>query len=134
MGTNYYLACTGGSQHRQPQHIGKSLDGWCFSLRVDPANGIYGLSDWQARWAQSSFVISDEDGNPVSPTMMLGIISKREHKRVKRPPSCWREWLNLGARSHIEPGPYRLVRHRLDGLFCIGHGEGTWDLIAGEFS
>jgi len=25
-------------------------------------------------------------------------------------------------------------RHRVDGKHCVGHGEGTWDYIIGEFS
>lgn len=36
--------------------------------------------------------------------------------------------------SRAEIGPNNLLRSRVDGVNCIGHGEGTWDLIAGEFS
>ena len=34
---------------------------------------------------------------------------------------------------HAIPGPNGLLRHRI-GEHCIGHGDGTWDLIRGEFS
>jgi len=31
--------------------------------------------------------------------------------------------LNLSER-----GPSGLLRHQIDGSFCVGHGNGTWDL------
>jgi hypothetical protein len=27
-----------------------------------------------------------------------------------------------------------LIRHYFDGVHCVGHGEGSWDYITGEFS
>jgi hypothetical protein len=36
--------------------------------------------------------------------------------------------------NSAERGPRGLVRAIIDGRHCIGHGEGTWDLIIGEFS
>ena len=28
----------------------------------------------------------------------------------------------------------KLLRHRVDGIHCIGNGEGTYDFIRGDFS
>ena len=36
--------------------------------------------------------------------------------------------------NYAEPGPNGLVRAKINGVHCIGHGEGTWDYITGEFS
>jgi len=36
--------------------------------------------------------------------------------------------------NQAEPGPDGLARHKVNDGHCIGHGEGTWDLIIGEFS
>lgn len=36
--------------------------------------------------------------------------------------------------NNAELGPNNLLRHKIDGQFCIGHGEGTWDYCIGDFS
>jgi hypothetical protein len=36
--------------------------------------------------------------------------------------------------NYSERGPNFLLRHRVNGRHCIGHGPGTYDYIAGEFS
>ena len=41
------------------------------------------------------------------------------------------EYVSLKTQPH---GPNNLYRHTIDGSFCIGHGEGTWDLFVGDFS
>lgn len=114
MGTNYYLhqkpdcECCGRSF--EPLHIGKSSGGWCFSLHCLPQDGINTLDDWRALWAASGAYIRNEYGERVSIAEMELVITVRS----------WRGTF-----------PYR---NDIDGIHCIGHGEGSWDYIVGEFS
>lgn len=112
MGTNYYLredVCEHCGRGRGDLHIGKSSAGWCFSLNTHPYDGILSLDDWQHAWSQPKTAIYDEYGRQVSPDEMLRVITKRDH-------------------------PSGLRRHTVDGRHCIAHGEGTYDLLVGEFS
>jgi hypothetical protein len=68
-------------------------------------------------------LIKNEYGEIVSPEGMLEVITARACTLKNRP---------LGG--GYEEGPNGLIRHLIDGRFCVGHGEGTWDLINGEFS
>lgn len=114
MGTNFYLktpkgetcAHCGRFDFAEELHIGKSSAGWCFSLHVMPEEGINTLEDWKQRF--STGVIVDEYGETHTPDEILDRITKRSH-------------------------PMGLARHQI-GAHCIGHGEGTWDYIPGEFS
>ena len=110
MGTNFYLkadACPHCGHSNNRMHIGKSSCGWAFALHVIPEEGINCLEDWEARWASGR--IEDEYGDALTPEAMRLRITLREH-------------------------PRGLMRSRIDGHHCVGHGEGTWDLITGEFS
>ena len=113
MGTNYYLyekpACECCGHRDEPLHIGKSSGGWCFSLHVIPENGIKSLVDWISLWSKEGVIIEDEYGKKVSNEEMLDVITNR----------VWR-------------GQFPM-RHDIDDYRCVGHGEGTWDLITGEF-
>lgn len=136
MGTNFYVEsqppCPTCRREYEQLHIGKSSAGWCFSLRVYPEKGINTLEDWRRIWSGNT--IRDEYGSPVSETEMLEIISQREWKR-----DSW-ESLAKGygseyefhRRNYSQRGPNGLLRHKL-GSNCIGHGDGTYDLIEGEF-
>jgi len=112
MGTNYYLHqkpdCKCCGRPFEPLHIGKSSGGWCFALHVMPEDGINTLDDWRVLWSAPGAFIRDEYGEKVSIADMERLITKRE----------WRG------------GPVK--RH--DDQYCVGHGEGTWDYITGEFS
>jgi hypothetical protein len=134
MGTNYYLhepeenACAhcGRSDKGRVLHIGKSSGGWCFSLHVIPDAGINTLDDWRALWSRGE--IRNECGDTVKPEYMEDTITSRGARRG--PEDITQSWLrNNGA----EIGPRGLARHQI-GSHCIGHGEGTWDYILGEFS
>lgn len=112
MGTNYYLekdkcACCGRSNEI---HIGKSSVGWCFSLRIYPDDKIDSLQDWLALFAKHP--IRNEYGDSVSAETMLACITERSHPR--------------GLSRHVF------------GDGCYGRrsrpGDGTYDLIEGEFS
>lgn len=136
MGTNYYLIrdekpaceCCKRPYEAERLHIGKSSGGWCFSLHVGDDVGAHSLDDWRAKWAQEGWRIEDEYGRRVTENDMLSTILARSWKRVS-------DWTALEyMRNHAEPGPNGLLRHRIDGRHCIGHGAGTYDLITGDFS
>lgn len=112
MGTNYYLHpkpdCECCGRPLEPLHIGKSSGGWCFALHVDPDKGINTLDDWRKLWAYPGTLIRNEYGDTVHVEDMERIITNRT-------------WQGDFPQRHT------------DG-HCIGHGEGTWDYITGEFS
>lgn len=130
MGTNYYLqvddVCPSCGASKKRLHIGKSSAGWCFSLHVIPEKGLNTLSDWRERWSKSR--ILDEYGRGISVTEIENIITNR---------SCPVRNIPFGgdyySANSAEPGPNGLLRYKVDG-YCVGHGEGTWDYILGEFS
>ena len=127
MGTNYYLhqdACPNCGRSDDRLHIGKSSSGWCFSLHVDPSEGINSLANWQARWSKPGSIIVDECKQRVTPEQMISIIRERSGRVTA-------ENMDLKA-NDAELGPNGLARHRL-GRHCVGHGDGTYDLIPGEF-
>ena len=112
MGTNYYLhrdVCGCCNRGRDVLHVGKSSAGWCFALNTHPHEGIASLDDWQHAWTQPTAKVFDEYGREKTAAEMLAEITKREHPRGLR-------------------------RHTLDGRHCLSHGDGTYDIMAGEFS
>ncbi len=138
MGTNYYLhedCCATCGRGNSRLHIGKSSGGWCFSLHVDPLDGINTLGDWIERWSKPNTVIKDEYGDTVSRDDMLAAITERSWKRKQEdePPLGYVNWDDFHSKNHSEPGPNGLLRHR-PGQSCIAHGDGTYDLITGEFA
>ncbi len=147
MGTNYYLhfdvcPCCGNPERKL--HIGKSSCGWCFGLHViddkwdDDAPKIRSLADWQALWNDSASEIYDEYGRAVTPQAMLGTIAERDgyskgEKTWDKTPSGYNSWEHFHQQNYSEPGPNGLLRHRI-GEHCLAHGDGTYDLIPGDFS
>jgi len=72
--------------------------------------------------------IRDEYRKVISPKEMLEIITERGQDKKNT-------WTEAAYRQNdAEPGPKNLVRCRIDGKHCVGHGVGTWDLITGDFS
>lgn len=140
MGTNYYSVKRGVDFESEECfwnirgtedciHIGKSSSGWCFSLHIVPELGINTLEDWIGMFIEPDRIIIDEYRETVSFLDMIRIITHRS-----RPQSNSWDATTL-ERNHAEPGPNNLVRRRIEcGYGCAGHGEGTWDLITGEFS
>jgi len=137
MGTNYYLhkkkvdicPTCGRSDPFEPLHIGKSSAGWCFSLRVYPEDDELpqSLCEWKKLWNLPNYTIIDEYHREVSPEEMLENITKRSWGDSDRGAGFYRS-------NHAIQGPNGLLRHRLEPGHCIGHGDGTYDLIAREFS
>ena len=114
-------------------HIGKSSFGWCFALRIYPAEGIVDLGSW-ARWlVAESRIILDEYGDPISFSDLYARITDRKRPAgplLSQPPERDDEWYH---KNFAVPGPMGLARHTL-GSGCVSHGDGTYDLIEGEFS
>ena len=134
MGTNYYLyekpSCKECGRPYEAKHIGKSSAGWCFSLHVIPEEGINDLEDWKKLWNRRGAEIGDEYGHNLTISEMLSIITKRS-RIAKHDESA--QWYRDNE-AIPDPSGLGLVRQRIDGKFCIGHGKGTWDLLVGEFS
>lgn len=131
MGTNYYLhggpACEScGHRDGELLHIGKSSAGWAFGLHVLPEEGLSSLEDWRRAWGAPGATIEDEYGSTVTPEQMLGVITQRTGRGIPHDPKFLEG-------NHAVEGPDFLLRSRVDGQYCVGHGEGTWDLMAGEF-
>lgn len=127
MSTNYYLLeniCPACGQEASSLHIGKSISGWCFALHSIPERGLNSLDDWKVSWTRSGVKIIDEYDYSYSPTEMELII----HVRVGVPRS-----VAFYEANHGKPGPFDLVRHKLNHGGCVGHGEGAWDYTVGNF-
>ena len=136
MGTNYYWykekPCPTCGRSDAPLHIGKSSAGWCFALHVIPEEGIKDLPDWIERFKSGR--IEDEYGRDISAEDMVSTITKRGMGRPKeRVPFGYSSWEAFHSSNQSCDGPNGLVRAAI-GRHCSGHGEGTWDLIGGEFS
>lgn len=142
MGTNFYWhneerpACE--CCHRpfvtETIHIGKSSVGWCFSLHV--TDEIKSLDDWKEIWASKSGFIKNEYDEIISVEEMLNIITNRKginnfSKEFSN--NYYNSWSHFHRTNTSEPGPNGLLRHVVNE-HCIGHGDGTWDLIYSSFS
>lgn len=128
MGTNYYLTVACDSCNREEVlHIGKSSMGWVFALHVEICDGQFPVDifDWLFLMAHPLSTIVDEYDIPWTLNEMLEIITDRHRES---PPVDFPYDSN-----HAQPGPYNLIRSKVCGN-CVGHGEGTWDHIQGEFS
>lgn len=140
MGTNYYLhdntMCSACGRGHEPRHIGKSSIGWCFSLHVIPEDNINSLDDWMVLLGRQGSRIVDEYGTEIDSAGMIEIITNRKGIKgwdeIDWPYGGYAHEKDFHERNNSEKGPNGLLRHKI-GSHCIGHGDGTWDLIAGEF-
>ena len=136
MGTNYYLhdnACEHCGRSDEPIHIGKSSAGWCFSLHV--TDDIKSLADWKSILYRTGTQVIDEYGTKIPVHEMLTTIECRDwgYKKEKAPRGH-KTWDEFHKENHSVFGPNGLLRHEADGRHCVGHGDGTYDYITGEFS
>ena len=137
MGTNYYITIEkdcptcGIGKSIEEIHIGKSSGGWCFSLHVIPERNIHNLEDWKKFWRGKT--ITDEYDRVIPEEEMLDIITNRYWTKDTGNPLGYNSWSEFHEMNHSVLGPNNLLRHKL-GNHCVGHGEGTWDYIPGEFS
>lgn len=147
MGTNYYWIkedttcphCGRRDPDEERIHIGKSSAGWCFSLHVDQSIGIESLDDWIERF-KTGF-IEDEYGDRISvEDMMSEIVDRKGYAgfdlvfdKLKLVGYGYIDEADFHMKNNSFRGPNNLLRHKI-GQYCIGHGDGTWDLMVGEFS
>lgn len=138
MGTNFYLEydpCATCGHAVERLHIGKSSAGWCFALHV--TDEIKSLDDWKAQWAKGG-TIHNEYNEAVSVDEMLRTIMDRgpgrEWGERSYPMMGYLNEDDFHRRNESERGPNNLLRHKIDGRHCVGHGDGTWDYIRGDFS
>ena len=127
MGANYYLKknhCS-ACDRSDSIHIGLSCGGWCFKLHVHPELGINTLDDWKREFDKG--IIFDENDRQVSNGDMLSEITERESDMAV----TWAE--SVMRRNNAVHGPSNLLREKIDGQHCIGHGDGTWDYLIGDF-
>jgi len=157
MGTNYYLIKpeTSPCEHcgrfdiEDRWHIGKSSGGWCFGLHVledyasPTGNTVDSLEKWKELFFDKRYIILDEYKAQIDPLEMLKTITDRKDYGGLRWTDAW--WYDsyttaykseedFHAKNYSERGPNGLLRHKIDGFRFVGHGDGTWDLIKGEFS
>lgn len=152
MGTNYHLIKKCSScNHEEKLHIGKSSAGWCFALHVYPKSEnkqieekvignfikrdivIESLYDWKKWFNNLDWRIFNEYGAELYPSEIIEIITNRYWKVHKEVPELYKSWEDFHNKNQSESGPNNLMRARINER-CIGHGEGTWDLMVGEFS
>jgi len=100
-----------------------SSGGWTFALHV--TEDIKSLDDWKVKFNEPHTLIRDEYHRVLSVEEMLKVITERGIRR-ERPFDF--------EKNYAEPGPCGLARRKVDGKYCIGQGEGTWDLCIGDFS
>jgi hypothetical protein len=143
MGTNYYLeldVCDKCGRPGERLHIGKSSMGWCFGLHVTESweeRQISSLEDWKRLWSQPDAVIVDEYGERISPDQMLEIITEREGtpKEECSLSEYYSSWEEMLRKNCAIWGPNNLLRHDMAAArHHKGYGDGTWDLLSGEFS
>ena len=105
-----------------------------FALRVYPELGINTLDDWKKLFAEANNSILNEYGTTVSASEMIDWITNRSWKKRENCHLLYKSWDDFHQRNHSEFGPNNLLRSKIDGDRCIGHGEGTWDYFINEFS
>ncbi len=137
MGTNYYVQpepafCPTCGHAFERLHIGKSSAGWCFSLHVDER--FKDLYDWEAYLTFNRKIV-DEYGRVFSLEDLRKIILGRSGSPYEVAfHKGYTSWEAFHKANSSEFGPRGLLRHKIDGVHCIGHGNGTYDHITGDFS
>lgn len=156
MSTNYYLVynekvtdkcpcCEQEITKNKELHLGKSSSGWTFALHVYPEQGIHTWGDvlYEILYATcKGGWIKDEYGTEVETDMFIDIVTERGSDNTidemveKNNRLGFSTVESVGyylAYNMAVRGPNNLLRHKIDRC-CVGHGEGTYDYIVGEFS
>jgi hypothetical protein len=138
MGTNYYMIddsdyCEHCGRGKKEIHLGKSSVGWCFYLHVYLDKNINNLDDLVKMIGDKQII--DEYGKIFSIEEFLSIVKDRSSNTDFNTgkPYGFSSWAEFHDQNYSMPGPRGLLRFKIDG-HCIGHGEGTWDYIIGDFS
>lgn len=157
MGTNFYAK---SKITNKTIHIGKSSGGWCFGLHVYVTVGEdnelikqktlfslnphftlpYDFESWKKLIENPLWYIEDEYGNKwCSRDMLETIECRRWHNRESWEDVDWKLYgyhseEHFHSLNHSERGPNGLLRSKIDMRHCVGHGEGTYDYLIGDFS
>lgn len=148
MGTNYYATIRRdicghcGRADEKTLHIGKSSGGWCFALHVIPEENLNSLNDWKNLLSSQEVEVAIRDEYGAFHTLedLLNKITNRvwQHDWESHNWSGYSGEAEFHARNYSQRGPNNLLRHEITKetrpTSCIGHGEGTWDYLTGEFS
>jgi len=107
-------------------HIGKSSWGWCFSLHYIPSLKLTSWEEWKKFLEDKE--IYNEDEEIVSLEYLEAQVTERQgsYKRNE-------EYKEAIKSNKAARGPNRLLRHVIDGKLCVGHGDGTYDLLIDWF-
>ena len=139
MGTNYYVMddtdyCKHCGRGEREKHLGKSSAGWCFGLHVYPDENINTLDDLVEMIGDKQIV--DEYGETFTLDEFLAVVKDRKWNTdfTAGKPYGYSSWTEFHEQNYSMPGPKGLVRSKKTDNHCIGHGEGTWDYIIGDFS
>lgn len=141
MGTNYYLElnkCKYCGKSQEIKHIGESSLGWCFALHVYPEDDINDLDDWINLLESKDDVysiIKNEYDEIIDFGVMLSIIKVRQGNKWEDSKTglLYKTKEQFHKMNNSMDGPNNLMRRKIDGTYCIGHGQGTWDLVTGDF-
>lgn len=107
------------------RQLGQSSSGWCFALRVYPAEGICTLDDWLALLQRPGSGVFDDMNRLIRLSTLLVDIKNRWCPPVDRGEKFYRD-------QFAEPGPNGMLRHKIMEGHCIGHGPGPWDYMIGK--
>ena len=157
MGTNFHLiynemvdvecpCCGHTKKERKKRHLGKSSGGWYYALHVYPEELLGTFDDIRQHVyevLEQGGHIEDEYGGVVPVEDWLQCVTVRS---AKHPVDYQRDLAEafghrryqsvkhyLDAMQAVE-GPNNLLRAKIDGMRCIGHGTGTCDYMVGNFS
>ena len=141
MGTNYYVAdkskyCEHCGRGEKTIHLGKSSAGWCFTLNVHPKRDIHNWKDI-LKFVKGKKIFNEYDEH-ITLAEFIDVVEHRswDYPRSEMDFSCYPYCKSLKdflKRNNAVLGPNNLLRHEISD-FCIGHGEGTYDYIVGDFS
>lgn len=152
MGCNFYLVyneivdvechcCGHVKQEKRKRHLGKSFGGWCYSLHVYPEEGLHdfvSICQEVGVCLGDGGYIEDEYGDEWTEDAWVADVEIRyrslpisEESVIKQGYKSLQDFLD---RNNAIIDPNNLLRHKIDGRYCIGHGGSTYDYLVGDFS
>ena len=131
MGANYYWT---EGEDKKVFHIGKASFGWAFSLHVGETGTAYAdyprdLDEWKALFSTGGKIYDEYNSEIAVQELIDTIICNRSYSMKVLTPK--KELREKGCFIEDATG---LLRNCVDNRHCISNGEGTYDLIIGDFS
>lgn len=102
---------------KEELHFGKSSVGWYFAMMTYPSRGLRSWDDWKDYIKLNDATIRDEYGKDLTLEQLTEIVEYRKF------PDRSDKFVDIGC----EYGVNNLLRTKIDGSFCIGHGDGPWE-------